>query len=265
MDLLNPSAKYELLIDNIPRLFYPTGGLLQKTPILCSGHKIVSGMIYDHETGIWNFKKDQNDVSQDCIVIGNPAMDMKMLEIRSNPASVALQGESVQTVIIELSSIIKLYNDVFLMYPVDQNTLWIVGGSRNNELDCEDTTEFIKLGQPSAKGPDMPFSISCHTIIQHDEKSIYIIGGEQNDEISRNTWIADPTNGFRIQEGPPLNVARSHHGCAKMTINGKTLLVVAGGTESDKGPLCNSVEILDPSTKKEWTLGLQFKSIYQIL
>ena len=100
MDLLNPSAKYELLIDNIPRLFYPTGGLLQKTPILCSGHKIVSGMIYDHETGIWNFKKDQNDVSQDCIVIGNPAMDMKMLEIRSNPASVALQGESVQTVII---------------------------------------------------------------------------------------------------------------------------------------------------------------------
>ena len=125
----------------------------------------------------------------------------------------------------------------------------------------KDTTEFIKLGQPSVKGPDMPFSISDHTIIQHTKKSIYIIGGEQNDEISRNTWIADPTNGFHIQEGPSLNVKRTSHGCAKMMINGKTLLVVAGGNDGDIGPTHDSVEILDPSTKKEWTLGLQFKLI----
>ena len=100
MDFLNPSAKYELLIDNVPRLHDVTGGLLQKTPILCGGHKDEAGMIYDNEKGIWIFDEYQNNVSQDCIVIGNPAIDMKMLEIRSNPASVALQGESVQTVII---------------------------------------------------------------------------------------------------------------------------------------------------------------------
>ena len=129
-------------------------------------------------------------------------------------------------------------------------------------MDNKDTTEFIELGQPSVKGPDMPFNIFDHTIIQHTKKSIYIIGGEQNHEASRQTWIADPTNGFHIQEGPSLNVKRTSHCCAKMTINGKTLLVVAGGSGGDFEPSHDSVEILDPSSNKEWTLGLQFRLIY---
>ena len=88
MDFLNPSAKYELLIDNVPRLHDVTGGLLQKAPIVCGGDS----------NGFYNDDKQYG--SQDCIVIGNPAIDMKMLEMRSNSASVVLQGESVQTVII---------------------------------------------------------------------------------------------------------------------------------------------------------------------
>ena len=88
MDFLNPSAKYELLIDNVPRLYDVTGGLLQKAPIVCGGDS----------NGFYNDDKQYG--SQDCIVIGNPAIDMKMLEMRSNSASVVLQGETVQTVII---------------------------------------------------------------------------------------------------------------------------------------------------------------------
>ena len=104
----------------------------------------------------------------------------------------------------------------------------------------------------------MPFTIFGHSMIQYDEKSIYIIGGYQNDSLSRQTWIVDPTkfkfNEFHMMEGPPLLVERSSHACAKMTINGSTLLVVAGGISSD-GTL-DSVEILDPSSNNIWTPGL---------
>ena len=135
MDFLNPNAKYELLANNVPRVSFATGGLLQNSPIVCGGFN-----------------------SRDCVVIGQPEMEMKMIEKRSLAASVAL----------------------------DQSTLWIVGGCGrivNNAVNINNihsSTEFIKLGQPSVKGPDMPFRISGHSMIQYDEKSIYIIGGNQN-------------------------------------------------------------------------------------
>ena len=91
MDLLNPNAKYELLANNVPRVNFATGGLLQNSPIICGG--------------------------QDCVVIGQPEMEMKTIEKRSYAASVGL----------------------------DQNTLWIVGGW-NGHLNDLRSTEFIKLG-----------------------------------------------------------------------------------------------------------------------
>ena len=97
-------------------------------------------------------------------------------------------------------------------------------------------------------------------MIKYDEKSIYIIGGVQNGlSSSKKTWIVDPTNGFQIKEGPSLNKARTSHGCAKMTINGRTILVVAGGHGND-GTL-DSVEILDPSGSNVWTPGMFLKFI----
>ena len=52
-----------------------------------------------------------------------------------------------------------------------------------------------------------------------------------------------PLNSFQIKEGPCLNNGRCSHGCAKMTFNGITILVVAGGYN---GGHLDSVEILDP-------------------
>ena len=39
MDSLNPGREYELLgVDNVPRVYFATGGLLlQKLPIVCGG------------------------------------------------------------------------------------------------------------------------------------------------------------------------------------------------------------------------------------
>ena len=76
---------------------------------------------------------------------------------------------------------------------LDQNTLWIVGGFNGNRLS---STEFIKLGQRSSRGvfegPDLPFTIICHSMIQYNEKSFYIIGGYQNRSFSKKTWILNP-------------------------------------------------------------------------
>ena len=134
---------------------------------------------------------------------------------------------------------------------LNHNMLWIVGG-HNGDAPLQ-SSEFIQLGQPTVKGPDMPFTMVQSSMVQYDEKSIYIIGGHQNSSVSKKTWIVDPTNDFKIEEGPSLNFERRIHGCAKMTINGTTVLVVAGGHGRD-GPL-DSVEILNPSNDNKWTLG----------
>merc|ERR1712001_704809 len=125
---------------------------------------------------------------------GQPEMEMKLTEKRERAASVAL----------------------------DQSTLWIVGGE-DEHYHALRSNEFIKLGQPSVKGRDLPFTIKYHSMIQYDEKSIYIIGGDQNGSRSKKTWIVDPTNGFEIKLGPSLNNGRAYHGCTKMTVNGRTM------------------------------------------
>ena len=112
-----------------------------------------------------------NDDFHDCSVIGKSKMKMEMLEKRRSAAGVLL----------------------------NYDTLWIVGG-----LDCDDiglrTTEFIKLGKHSVKGPDLPFSVYGHSMIKYDEKNIYLIGGSQNDSVSKKTWIVNPANNFQIKD-----------------------------------------------------------------
>ena len=76
MDLLNPNSKYVLLANNMPRVDYATGGLLQNSPIVCGG------------------RDGQIKVSQDCVVIGQQP-EMKMIEKRRDAASVALDQNTL--------------------------------------------------------------------------------------------------------------------------------------------------------------------------
>ena len=55
VDLLNPNAKYQLLANNVPRVSFATGGLLQNSPIVCGGMNKMDG----------NWK-----IFQDCVAIG---------------------------------------------------------------------------------------------------------------------------------------------------------------------------------------------------
>ena len=84
---------------------------------------------------------------------------------------------------------------------LDKTTLWIVGGTNNDEEPLS-LTESIKLDQSSIRGPDFPSTMYGHSMIHYDKKSIYKIGGIQNGSESKKTWIEDPTDGFKIKEGP---------------------------------------------------------------
>ena len=97
-------------------------------------------------------------------------------------------------------------------------------------------------------------------MIKYDEKYIFVIGGIQNKETSHKTWIVDMTNpnNFVIKEGPCLKEGRSDFAFGKMVINGKTILIVAGGRFwRSLGTFSNldSVEMLDPTSHQGWTSG----------
>ena len=136
---------------------------------------------------------------------------------------------------------------------LNQNTLWITGGE-NDYVDLN-STEFLSFGQQqnSKKGPDLPFTIERHGMVIYKENSIFIIGGYQDGALSGKSWIVDLSRGgLKLKEGPTLNIARSSHATGKMIINGKTLLVVAGGRNTK---ILDSVEILDPTSGKGWIEG----------
>ena len=69
----------------------------------------------------------------------------------------------------------------------DVETLWITGGNVK-------TTEFVSVGQPPTKGPNLPFFALGHTMEYVDLNKIMIIVGYQNGKNSNKTWFIDPTN-----------------------------------------------------------------------
>ena len=204
------------------RRWSAVGGLVQNQPVICGG--------------TWNGFEVRKDVS----ILGQPKKTFDMFDIRLHSSSVVLLNNS---------------------------KLWITGGisnhlGRDTSNRQRKSTELISIDQPPIKGPDLPFVISNHTMVQIDSKTVYIIGGMQNGKVSNKTWIVDPTNDFQIKEGPSLNEARDSHSSAKMKINGKLYIVVAGGmncgssTPVPGGFEKKSVELLDTTSPDQfWEMG----------
>ena len=166
-----------------------TGGLLEGKPVICGGAKLWGD-------DVMHIYKEMYE-----IVTKNEGLSSlkhgyeKMLQKRVYSASVIVNESKVNS------------------------KLWVTGG-QENDLDSYSTlnnSEFVffekdeKLNLKrliSVKGPDLPFTICQHGMAKIKENSIYIIGGRQNDETSRNVWIVDPTNGYSIKKGPLLNTPR---------------------------------------------------------
>ena len=90
-----------------------------------------------------------------------------------------------------------------------------------------------------------------------DPRRIYLIGGSREGrpythEYSKQTWIINPKDNFKMKPGPNLLEERVEHACGTMKINGKTFIVAAGGKDR------KSVEILDttlPNVNVSWRKG----------
>ena len=130
----------------------------------------------------------------------------------------------------------------------DKEKLWIVGGTFFNDKTSKSSTEFISFDNDPTPGPNLPFNIHGHKVIQLDENSIYLIGGIINGSLScKRTWIVNPKDNFKIKEGPTLNFSQNgFFGVAKMKIDGQTFIVVASCDEN--------VDILHPNENK-WVKG----------
>ena len=138
---------------------------------------------------------------------------------------------------------------------INETILWITGGmSKSGPLK---STEIVSLNQPAVSGPDLPFKVSHHSMVLVNPTTIYLIGGYQNNQLSKKTWIIDPTKDFQIKVGPSLNIGRRNHASSKMKIKDKTFLVVAGGWNNRNGTL-DSIELLDTTCPDQgWKIGIK--------
>ena len=72
-------------------------------------------------------------------------------------------------------------------------------------VNAEDTylnsTEYVRLNQPTEKGPKLPFGISGHSMVKVNDTTVYITGGGGVGEATDETWIADFSDGFKINKG----------------------------------------------------------------
>ena len=164
--------------------------------------------------------KYYGDFYQTYFFLENPEEKLQVLEKRKWPSSIVL----------------------------NKSTCWIVGGENLG------STEFISIAQNPVKGPDLPFTVFSHTLVEYNSSSIYIIGGFQDGYISNETWIINPKSAFQMRKGPPLNVERCRHSSGVMKINGKSIIVVAGGAGGNEAGF--TVELLDPTSNTGWIIGI---------
>ena len=140
-----------------------------------------------------------------------------------------------------------------LSITLNSSMLWIMGGSNANDV----TTEFITKDAGAVNGPTLPEPVGESCAVRFIKNGyIYLIGGMGGSdslyEID-NVWVANPLNDFAFTEGPSLMTARFEHSCSTMSIGAKSIIVAAGGFNSNSGEL-KSVEILDP-TSNQWVAG----------
>ena len=141
--------------------------------------------------------------------------------------------------------------------------LWIVGGADGNgprSADCcvgLNSTEFVYASGQTSSGPMLDFTIKDHCMVKLSDNRIFIIGGDQNGDISNQVWIVDPSKDFQITIGQPLRRSRRHFSCAAFEddIDGTTKIIIAGGNSPSQNGM-DSVEILNLSvTRSQWTEG----------
>ena len=164
---------------------------------------------------------------------------------------------------------------------LNSSTFWILGGfyffgSGQGSGHYLNSTEFIHKGQTNGvSGPTLPYELSRMCAVKLTEEQIFLIGGrdgtfdnggEWPNEERKEVWIFNPKDGFSVKQGISLNTKRSFHSCSTMRHDGKTVIVVAGGFNSDGTDdyHLDSVEIYDPDYNA-WYPGKRHQKIFTFI
>ncbi len=128
----------------------------------------------------------------------------------------------------------------------------VTGGHYND--DAYNTVEGLSEDGWKIISDNIPVKIDEHCSVSVNETTILIIGGNQNGEISSNTFFFNTETGTWWQ-GPDLKQSRKQHSCQRIRKNSNSQemsIIVVGGWLGHTAT--SSVEILDPGAN-EWTRG----------
>jgi hypothetical protein len=142
---------------------------------------------------------------------------------------------------------------------INETTLWITGGVANNRLGSGgryyyvSTTEFISIGQPTIKGPDLPFAYQgAHCILKINETTFLLATGYANNTLTKSTFYID-TIDWIWTRGPDVIEGRRGAACGVFNspAHGNRPVAVIAGVGNGGS---DTVELLDLSTNT-WIQG----------
>ena len=133
---------------------------------------------------------------------------------------------------------------------LSDDRIWMLGG-RDENFNSFDSTEFITK-DGAVNGPTLPEAVFSHCSVKFNDL-IYLIGGRTSyTTITKNVWVANPSNGYAFVQGPSMITGRFLHSCGTMSIGSTSIIIAAAGVYGS-GWL-SSVEILDPQSN-QWVEG----------
>jgi hypothetical protein len=155
-----------------------------------------------------------------CHVVNQPGQSSEMLEERYYSASLTLNSSH----------------------------LWVTGGKFNELLQ---TSEFVSIGQPSVKGPDLPNAVYGHCLVGVNSSTALLCGGKNNG-VDLNECHYMDLEDHAWSQGPSMMTQRRLHSCGifkSAAHQGRNVVIAAGGYNN-----VDSVEFLDPTTNT-WNEG----------
>ena len=133
------------------------------------------------------------------------------------------------------------------------NNLVLTGGYNGNVLTS------IEMLSPNTTAQtlsvQLPIGTRSHCQVPWDSEEFLVTGGYIGSYRVESYFINVKTN--QRTNGPSLNTARSSHACGELEVNGKTYIIVTGGSNS---AYLRSTEVLDKSNVGQgWQKGKNLK------
>jgi hypothetical protein len=200
------------------QVYGAVGGLLnQVDPLVCGGYQ------YPEQT----YTKYSQIFTNVCYAVNQPGQSSKMLETRQDSASLTLNSTH----------------------------LWITGGYNGN--GSLQTSEFVSIGQPAVKGPDLPYRVKGHCLVGVNSSTALLCGGANNGGYLNGCHYLNLED-HSWSQGPSMITKRWAHSCGifkSAAHQGRNVVIAAGGSHGyGKYYAMDSVEMLDPTTNT-WNEG----------